>query len=78
MFGTGFMQARGNCFEDLGADINGQDGEKRTVQTDGQAGTEKIVAHDEDQNEKARDQKAVVHRHFSQTIPSPEGRRTFP
>ena len=32
VFGTGFMQARGNCFEDLGADINGQDGEKRTVQ----------------------------------------------
>ena len=77
MFYPGFIQPGGNGFKNLSADINGQDCEKRTVQTDGQAGTEKIVAHDEDQNEQARDQKAVVHRHFSQTIFSPEGKRTF-
>ena len=77
VFCPGFIQPGGNGFENLGADINRQNREKRPVQTNGQAGTEKIIAHDEDQDEQTRDQEAVVYRHFSQTNPSPEGKRTF-
>ena len=77
VFDPGFIQPGGNSFEDLGADINGQNRKERAVQADGKAGTKKIVAHDENQDEQARDQETVVHRHFSQTISSPEGKRTF-
>ena len=78
MFSPGLIQAGGDRLENLGEDINGQDREKRAVQPDGQPGAEKIVAHDEDQREHARDQKAVIHNHRACAHPFPAGGKAFP
>ena len=71
MFRPGFVQPRGDGLEDLGEDGNDQDREKSAVQADGQPRPEKVVAHDDNQDQEGRDQEAVVHRHFSQTVFSP-------
>ena len=75
MFIPGFVQPRGGGLEDFGEDVNNQDREKSAIQTDGQPGPEKVIAHDDNQDQDCRDEETVVHRHFSQTVLSPPLRR---
>ena len=57
----GFIQAERNTLEKLRADIDYQTGQESAVQTDRQPRTEKIITHDDYQDQHAGENKAVVH-----------------
>ena len=61
VLGPGLIQPIGDALKDLCADVDRQDGEERAVQADRKPRPEKIVAHNDYQNEHAGNNKAVVH-----------------
>ena len=65
-----FIQTERHVLKKFRADINNQDRQKSTVQTDRQTGTKKIVPHDDDLDQHTGHSKAIVH---GRIAPSPEG-----
>ena len=61
MLGPGFVQPAGEGFEQFCGYMNYQDGKKSAVKPDRQPWAEKIIAHDDDQDQHAGYQEAVVH-----------------
>ena len=57
----GFVETVRDTFEQLSTDIDDQNSQERTVQPDGKTGPEKIVPHDDNQDQYTGYRKAVVH-----------------
>ena len=61
MLRPGFVQPEGSNLQDLCADVNDQNGKESPVQTDRQSRPEKVVTHDDQQDQHAGENEAVIH-----------------
>ena len=55
------VQTVGDAFQQFRTDVDHQNGQKGTVEADRQPWTEKIISHDDHQDQHAGKNKAVIH-----------------
>ena len=66
-----FVQARGNTLKDLCTDVDNKDRQEGPVEADRKPGPEKIIAHDYQQDQRARYDEAVIHLSGRHPLPRP-------